>query len=114
MTATTKQKRSRKPAAKSATRSTPRSVAKPVGRPAVPSDLWITIKSGPGEPKYRPRIKLPVKVNTEASDRFHALPLKERDRILKESQDHVTKAMAGVMTLDDYLTERRREAERDA
>jgi len=56
----------------------------------------------------------PAKTDTRAHDRFHALPLKERERILKEQQVYMKQALAGVMTLDDYLTERRREAERDA
>ena len=95
MTATTKPKRTRKTATKT---------AKPATRHTAEAE----------EPKYRIHLKPPVKIYTEANERFMALPLKERDRILKKAQSEMKEALAGVMTMHDYLTERRREAEHDA
>jgi len=86
MTATTKQKRSRKPAAKSATRS--------------------TVKAG--EPKRR--IRLPYTLNTEASDRFRALPPAERRRRLEAFREVGARLFKSSA---EYIAEKRREDARD-
>ena len=45
-------------------------------------------------------------VSTAEAEKFHALPLAERERILDEFRD----VFAGVFdSVDDYLTENRRE-----
>lgn len=48
--------------------------------------------------------------STEAADRFHDLPMAERDRILDEFRAVFADAFAST---DDYLAEKRRESERE-
>ena len=50
---------------------------------------------------------------TEDAEKFMALPIKERERVMLEIQSEMKHAL-GDTTLEDCLTERRREAGRDA
>lgn len=59
----------------------------------------------------RRRLRLNFTMHTEASDRFRALPLPERKRIVEEFRQACAPAYASV---DEYLAEKHREQARDA
>ena len=65
------------------------------------------------KPILPPSPKLSMVIHTAAGDRFRARPLNERRQIIDEFAAAVGRAFEGT-TLDDYLAERRREAEHDA
>ena len=52
-------------------------------------------------------------LHTEANARFLARPVEERKRVIDRFLHAMARAYAGT-TLEEYLAERRREAERDA
>ena len=56
------------------------------------------------------RLRLPCTLNTAASERFRALPLKERERILEEFRAACAPAFPSA---DAYIAEKRREQARD-
>jgi len=51
-------------------------------------------------------------LHSEYHERFMARPLSERKQIIEGFKDYVRRALDG-MTLEEFLAERRREAERD-
>ena len=79
--------------------------------PAMPPARRATRASGgaaPAAKPKRPRWNFDLTIDTEASDRFMALPMAERDRILDEFQAKLQKAFTG-MTLDELLADMRKD-----
>jgi hypothetical protein len=93
MTTTRERKRPVKAAAKPQRKRTPARHAAP--RPSTNTDLGYGLT-----------------LHNEHGDRFMALPETERERIVDDFMDYVRRAMDGT-TMEEYRTERRREAERD-
>ncbi len=52
-------------------------------------------------------------INTEGSDAFRSLPMRERDRILEEFRAALVPAFSD-MTVDEYIAQRRKEAAHEA
>ena len=51
--------------------------------------------------------------HSEAADRFEKMTMAERDAVIRGFRNYMRRAMAG-MTLDEFLAEHRKEAERDS
>ncbi len=65
------------------------------------------------KPGRHRRAHLSMTVNTEGSDTFRSLPMKERERILEEFRAAFAPAFSN-MTVDEYIAQRRKEAAREA
>ena len=71
------------------------------------------VRRGTVKPRRHRRADLAMTINTEGSDAFRSLPMRERDRILEEFRAALVPAFSD-MTVDEYIAQRRKEAAHEA
>ena len=91
---------------------TTRERKRPVQRTAKPKRKRTPTRRAAATPSRGTDVGYGLTLNSEYSERFMARPLSERRQIIEGFKDYVRRALDG-MTMEEFLAERRREADRD-